>query len=217
MRLAIVILAVTITLASPVLASESDPRYDIGVAFLIDLPQEDFANISGTGGGIGIKFLRPIGLSLARLRGDFEILFYGEDEHVVEIGGKPAGVITRHESIRIQGGFELSSPRSRSLRLYVAPMAGFYLFRSVDRVTIYHHRSSTDTEFGWKVDAGFVITRFVRRHRPHGLGIDFGVSYGTVRNAVKTKVETDIETESKTFETDANEFIIHAGLIWHIR
>jgi hypothetical protein len=190
-------------------------RYDIGAAFLIDLPQQDFANISGNGGGLGIKFLRPVGSSFFRLRGDFEILFFGEDDHVVEIEGQPFGVITRHESIRLLSGFELTTPPSRPFRLYVAPMLGLYLFRSVDRVTIYHHRSSTDAEFGWKVDAGFTLTRFKRRHRPEGLGIDFGVSYGTVENVVPTTAETDESATS--FTTDANELIIHAGLIWHIR
>jgi hypothetical protein len=206
---------IVVLLLAPSLSFGNQSRFDIGAALLIDLPQQDFANISGTGGGIGIKFLRPLGPSFFRLRGDFEILFFGEDDHVVNIEGQRLGVITRHESIRILSGFELTTPSSKSLRFYVAPMLGLYLFRSVDRVTFYHHRSSTDAEFGWKVDAGFTLTRFKRRHRPEGLGIDFGVSYGTVKNAVKTTAETD--ESATTFDTDANELVIHAGLIWHIR
>lgn len=188
-------------------------EYDFGLNLVVDLPQEDFANISGAGGGVGLKILRPLSGPWLRLRGDFELLFFGEEEHAGDVYGFEGSVITRHESIRLLAGVELSSPPSRSWRVYVAPAAGLYYFRSIDRIqwTVFHETSSSEVKFGWKLDAGMTFTRFKRPHRPRGLEIDFGVSYGTVRNAI------DREIEEVTVRTDANEFMVHAGVIWHVR
>jgi hypothetical protein len=187
--------------------------YDFGLNLSVDVPREDFANISGTGGGVGLKFLRSIAGANVRARGDFEILFFGEDEHVVEIGGGLYSGVTRHESLRLLAGFEVSSSPKRRWRVYAAPMAGLYYFRSIDRIqfTYYSETSSTQANFGWKVDTGFALTRFRRPWRPRGVELDFGVSYSTVKDGVQTEVG---DTKIKT---DASEILIHAGVIWHRR
>jgi hypothetical protein len=156
-----------------------------------------------------------------RLRGDLALLFFGEDEHPGEIYGFEGYIVTRHESFRILGGFEFTTPPGRSMRAYVAPMAGLYIFRSVDRFpyTYISETESSDTEFGWLLDAGMTFTFARRKHRPQGMELDFGISYGTVRNAVKSEIVlTDSqgqETGRKTVETHAKEIIFHVGIIWH--
>jgi len=91
-------------------------------------------------------------------------------------------------------------------------VAGLYYFRSVSRIqgTYYHETSSSETNFGWMIDTGFTVTRFRRPHRPRGMEIDFGVSFSTVRNATETEGIDEIK-----FKTDANEVIVHVGVIWH--
>jgi len=194
-------------------------RYDAGLSLIVDLPQEEFANISGTGGGLGFKLLLPLRSSMVRFRGDLDLLFFGEDEHYGDVHGWEGVIVTRHESIRLLAGLELSSPPSRSVRIYLAPVAGLYAFRSIDRIqyTYFHETSSSQAKFGWKIDAGIVVRRFVRPYRPEGLGLDFGVSYGTVRRGVETKIEPAEGGDAIKIHTDANEIMIHAGIIWHSR
>ncbi len=188
--------------------------YDFGLNLALDLPQADFANISGTGAGVGLKFLRPLSGPHLRLRGDFDLLFFGEEEQVGDIGGQPWSVVTRYESMRFLAGLEISTSSARRWRVYLAPVAGLYYFRSIDRIqfTYYSETRSSETDFGWKVDAGFTLSRFRRPHRPRGLELDFGASYGTVRGAVTTET-----VEGQTLTSDANEVIIHVGVIWHRR
>jgi hypothetical protein len=187
--------------------------HDLGLALLVDMPQEDFANISGTGVGVGLKFLRPLKTDHLRLRGDAEVLFFGEEEHVGRMFGyeEDMAVVTRHESLRLLAGVELSSAVTGALRAYLAPMGGLYCFRSVDRIsfTSLYETSSSEAKFGWKVDAGLSLTRFRRGWRPRGVELDLGASYGTVRRGVETQLE------DRTFFTDANEVTLHLGVIWH--
>ncbi len=189
-------------------------RHDFGLNFSLDLPQSDFANVSGTGAGVGLKYLRSMAGPHLRFRGDFEILFFGEEEHAGVIGGQTWSVVTRHESMRLLAGLELTSSPARRWRVYTAPMAGLYYFRSIDRIryTYYSETSSSETHFGWKVDTGFTLTRFRRPHRPRGLELDFGVSYGTVTDAVKMSRPNDV-----VIKADANEVIVHVGVVWHRR
>jgi len=192
-------------------------QWSVAPQIIISIPRSDFANVSGAGGGFGVKVIRDFGRRNGfGLRGDFAFLSHGKDFTQVPttIGNFLAEV--RHQSFRLTFGPQYSFG-SRKLKMYGGVLGGFYIFRTNTDVNTsfgFFQDSSGDAAVGWNVGGGLQYDI--------GLGpwLDVSIEYQTIYNIttefqVRDAQGTVIETERQ--DMTANEFTIKVGVIFFLK
>jgi hypothetical protein len=184
--------------------------FGVGGNILLSQPQEEFANVSETGGGLGLNFLfSPPLLSVIAVRADFAFIFYGSDSYEDEVAGIPLEVKTQYQSVQFTAGPQFQTPVG-PLRFYAAPMAGVYNYSttvSIEGTDISETESST-TKFGWNFSGGILVQVYRSPIKKFKVDIDLGAKYHTIKDAV----ELDIDGEKQT--SDANDVTIHLGALF---
>jgi len=184
--------------------------FAVGPNLFISLPQEDFANVSETGGGLGVKFLfSPPLLSTIAVRADFAVAFYGSETYSEEVAGFEVNVETRNESIQFTVGPQFQTPMG-PVRLYGAPMAGVYNYRTVVELegTDMDRTESSTTKFGWSFGGGMLVKVFDNPTGKFNLDIDLGAKYHTIKDAIETEIDGLVE------KSNANDISLHAGVLF---
>ncbi len=188
-------------------------NWALGPHLVISFPQEEFANVSKTGEGIGGKLLyRLENTPFLNPRLDFTYLSYGEQKKDQTFTAGYFLVQTRNESFQLTLGPQFSTKIGR-FTPYIAPMGGLYIYRTVVSIPdLYYYygvpaaeTTSSLTRFGWNVNAGVMFDV--------GLGplIDFSLRYQTINGAVKTKVN-DV-----TIKSDARDFNVSIGVVFFLK
>jgi hypothetical protein len=184
--------------------------FAVGPNLFISLPQEDFANVSETGGGLGVKFLfSPPLLSTIAVRADFAVAFYGSETYSDEVAGFEVDVETRNESIQFTVGPHFQTPMG-PVRLYGAPMAGVYNYRTVVELegTDRDRTESSTTKFGWSFGGGMLVKVFSNPTGKFTLDIDLGAKYHTIKDAIETEIDGVVE------KSNANDVSLHTGVLF---
>jgi hypothetical protein len=201
----------TLVFSSPVLAG-----FGAGGNLFLSLPQEDFANVSQNGGGLGIKFLfsPPLMPALA-VRADLAFAIYGSETSEEEVADIAVDVETRNQSIQFTVGPQFQTPME-PVRFYAAPMVGVYNYSTEVEIpdTEYGRTESSTTKFGWNINGGMLVGVYQSPIGKFKLDIDMNVKYHTIKEAI----ETEIKTESgpyKVLKTDANDISMHVGVLFH--
>lgn len=200
-------LTVLFTLA---FSSHSLAGFGLGANLLVSLPQEDFANVSETGGGFGAKFLfSPPLVPTIAVRSDFAVVLYGSETHTEEVAGFEMDVRTRNESIQFTVGPQFQSPVG-PVRFYGSPMAGLYNYRTVVEIegTNKSRTESSTTKFGWNFSGGMLVKVFHHPLRRFSLDIDLEGKYHTIKGAIETEIDGVVE------KTDANDVTLHVGVLF---
>ncbi|MCH6559790.1 outer membrane beta-barrel protein [candidate division KSB1 bacterium] len=182
---------------------------------VISIPSSDFANVSGTGGGFGVKVIRDFGKrSGFGLRGDFAFLSHGKEFTQVNIGGLFIAEV-KHQSFRLTFGPQYSFG-SRNFKMHGSMLGGFYIFRTNTDVNTsfgFFQDSSGDAALGWNVGGGLQYDI--------GLGpwLDVSFEYQTIYNVPSTEFQELPGGEVQTIEKDitANEFTIKVGVIFFLK
>ncbi|MCH7755508.1 outer membrane beta-barrel protein [candidate division KSB1 bacterium] len=183
---------------------------------VISIPRSDFANVSGTGGGFGVKVIRDFGgRSGFGLRGDFAFLSHGKEFTQVNIGGLFIAEV-KHQSFRLTFGPQYSFG-SRNFKMHGSILGGFYIFRTNTDVNTsfgFFQDSTGDAALGWNVGGGFQYDI--------GLGpwLDVSFEYQTIYNIttefqVRDEQGTVIGIEKQ--DITANEFTIKVGVIFFLK
>jgi len=184
---------------------------------IISIPSSDFANVSGAGGGFGVKVIRDFGKrSGFGLRGDFAFLSHGKE--FTQIGTSVGSFIAevRHQSFRLTFGPQYSLG-SRNFKMYAAVLGGFYIFRTNTDVNTsfgFFQTSTGDAALGWNAGGGLQYDI--------GLGpwLDVSFEYQTIYNiTTEFQVRDDQGTVIDTQKQDitANEFTIKVGVIFFLK
>jgi len=192
------------------LPRHGDAQFAGGPYIVISFPQQDFANVSGTGGGLGGKVYYNLPVApFFSFRADLGYVSYGSDQHSASVAGYLVLVQTRNESFRFTVGSQVSFGRSR-MKVYLSPMAGIYTYRSVVSIPDYAYftgypyaeTTSSVTKLGWNMSGGFLLDI--------GLGpwIDVGVKYHTIDGAVKRKIG------DTTVKSDAKDISLNVGVVF---
>ncbi len=188
-------------------------NWALGPHLVISFPQEEFANVSKTGEGIGGKVLyRLENTPFLNPRLDFTYLSYGEQKQDQTFSAGYYLVQTRNESFQLTVGPQFSTKIGR-FTPYLAPMGGLYIYRTVVSVPeLYYYygipaaeTTHSLTRLGWNVNAGVMFDV--------GLGplIDFSLRYQTINGAVKTTVN-DV-----TIKSDARDFNVSIGVVFFLK
>jgi len=183
---------------------------------VISIPSSDFANVSGAGGGFGVKVIRDFGgRSGFGLRGDFAFLSHGKEFTQVNIGGLFLAEV-KHQSFRLTFGPQYSFG-SRNFKMHGSMLGGFYIFRTNTDVNTsfgFFQDSTGDAALGWNVGGGLQYDI--------GLGpwLDVSFEYQTIYNIttefqVRDAQGTVIGIEKQ--DITANEFTIKVGVIFFLK
>ncbi len=184
---------------------------------VISIPSSDFANVSGAGGGFGVKIIRDFNRrSGFGLQGDFSFLSHGKEFTNVTLGGLPYLAETRHQSFRLTFGPQYSLG-SRNFKMYGSILGGFYIFRTNTDVNTsfgFFQDSTGDAALGWNVGGGLQYDI--------GLGpwLDVSFGYQTIYNVPSTEFQEppgggEVQTVMK--DITANEFTIKVGVIFFLK
>ena len=179
---------------------------------IISIPSSDFANVSGAGGGFGVKVIRDFGKrSGFGLRGDFAFLSHGKEFtqvqniYIAEI---------RHQSFRLTFGPQYSFG-SRNFKMYGGVLGGFYIFRTNTDVNTsfgFFQTSTGDAALGWNAGGGFQYDI--------GLGpwLDVSFEYQIISGVASPVKDSDGRIVEGEFEDiTANEFTIKVGVIFFLK
>lgn len=188
-------------------------NWALGPHLVISFPQDEFANVSKTGEGIGGKLLYKLeNISFLNPRLDFTYLSYGEKKNSQPFTSGYFLVQTRNESFQLTLGPQFSTKIGR-FTPYIAPMGGLYIYRtvvSIPQLAYYYGIPAAETtesltRFGWNINAGVMFDV--------GLGplIDFSLRYQTINGAVKTKVNNVTTTR------DAKDFNVSIGVVFFLK
>jgi opacity protein-like surface antigen len=209
----ILLVAATSLITTQSEAQSADPAtygWEVGPHVLVSFPQSDFANVSSTGGGLGIKVTRPLwGLSWLGLRGDFGYVTFGSDQRSANLGGFLVLLQTRNESFRLSVGPQVRI-RVKRFQFYGAANGGVFNYRTVVSIPSYYtypYTETTDslTRLGWGVGGGLLYDL------GFGPWIDIGLQYLTIRNAVSTEVS------GTKISSDANEVNLTIGVMFFLK
>lgn len=198
------VLFLTVAAAYP----QVDWRWQVGPNLSFAFPSKSFANVAGTGEGLGAKITYNLGKSeWINPRVDFVYLSYGEDRSSAGNSGYGLLITTRNESFQLSAGLHVAKPYGK-IRYYIAPLAGIFNYRAVTTLPelyYYYGYPAMDTrESQWKWGArfqgGFLFDI--------GLGplIDLGFTYQRIFN-VKTP------TEDGAFYSDVDDFMVTLGVM----
>lgn len=197
-------------------------NWAIGPHLVISLPQDDFANVSKTGEGIGAKVLYKIG-SIPYLvpRLDFAYISYGEERGDPFFASYYAMVQTRNEAFQLTLGPQIQRKYGRFMP-YMSAMGGLYVYRKVTSYTDaysyydpyggygYADTKFSLTKFGWNVNAG------VKLDLNLGPFVDLNIRYQTINDGVKrTAVDESGVEHTQVF--DAKDFTITLGVVFFLK
>ncbi|MDZ7261307.1 MAG: outer membrane beta-barrel protein [candidate division KSB1 bacterium] len=181
----------------------------VGPHIVISFPQAQFANVSGTGGGLGVKVYYTLKSSqFLSFRGDLDYISYVSEFQTAYVSGYATTVNTRYESFQLTLGPQVAL-ETGSFKFYVAPMAGIYNYRTVISIPDYYsyyygyaETTSSTTKLGWNLGGGILFDI--------GLGpwIDIGLKYHTIRKAISQKVG------DTTVRGDAQDFSVNIGVVF---
>ncbi|MBD3373512.1 hypothetical protein GF406_00615 [candidate division KSB1 bacterium] len=219
MRFLLSCLILLITL--PVIAQEEEGPWAVGPHFAFSIPSSDFANVSGTGEGLGGKLLYRLPSNPAiAARADLTYLSYGEKRQDQYLGGDPYPylVTTRNESFQLTIGGNFTKQFGR-WSFYLAPMGGLYIYRtvvSVPELYYYYNIPASETtesytKLGYNINAGFMVDINLGPH------LDFSVKYQRIPGALETTVETDGGGQEFTIESDAEDFVVSLGVVFFLK
>ncbi|HOX87307.1 MAG TPA: hypothetical protein PKW76_13910 [bacterium] len=190
------------------------PDWALGPQMVFSIPQQDFANVSGLGEGLGAKLLfDPLGRDWLHLRADLAYLSFGEGDFW---SYGMATYQTRNESFQLTMGPELGK-QVRAFYFYLAPMAGVFNYRSVTSLYDYYSglygskTTSSQTNFGWDISAGFNVDIRI------GPRLDVGFKYQTINNAVKRSFVNNDADGYIDLESDATTIVFTLGVLFSLR
>jgi len=148
-----------------IVPSVSLAGFSVGGNLLLSLPQEDFANVSETGGGLGVKFLySPPLMPAIAVRADGAFVVYGSETYEDDVAGLPVDIETRHQAVQFTVGPQVQTPMG-PVRFYAAPMLGVYNYNTrveIQGTDIGETENST-TKFGWNINGGMLVRVYQRR------------------------------------------------------
>ncbi len=150
----------------PLEPPRKDRPWQVGPHIVISVPQDDFENVSGAGGGLGIRAVREV-TDWFQLRGDFAFVSFGKK--VEEIGDDPDYGLFILEQDNQGARLTLGPQFSRtgeSFGVYGYVEGGGYLFR-----TTVNARTAFGT-FADTQDSNFALGWL------GGLGVQFDVGLG---------------------------------------
>ena len=181
----------------------------VGADLVVAIPVDDFADVSDTGTGLGLRGqyrLRTI--PCVSLRADVAFITYNYGQYIEY----PYLIETRTQSIRFTAGPQLSI-RYRRSELYLSPMYGTYIFYTSDNIAGYDitRARNTNTEFGWNINGGIMIGIARMPARSFDLALDVGGSWHSVRKGVVAK--TEVDGKLKDVKHDVTEFCIQVGVV----
>ncbi len=203
-------------LALVVWGPAANAQWAIGPSVVISIPTSEFSNVSGVGGGFGVKVIRNLNNSGLGLRGDFAYLSHGKEfQSIATLSGLfPAEL--RHQSFRLAGGAQYSFG-SDELKFYAGAMGGFYWFRTTVNINtsfgFFQAEGQSDAALGWNFGGGVQLD--------FGLGplFDVGVEYQTIYNIGQSIEIRDANGEVVDVERrdiTANEFLVKLGVTFFI-
>ena len=174
-------------------------------AMQASIPQEEFANVSERGGGLGIAIMYfPWASHFHGFRLDFGYTGHPKDTREV-----PGGEIeTTYRSIMSTLGFQLSAPIG-PLLFYVAPSGGIYHYWTTER---FNEEGFGDVKFdttkpGWNIGVGlFVQMGSATDDKEQVVGLEIAAKYHTIHNVIRSEVTG--------LDGNANVISIHVGLVY---
>jgi hypothetical protein len=184
--------------------------FAVGPNLFLSMPQKDFANVSGNGGGVGIKFLfSPPVMPGIGARADLAFVVYGSETREEEVAGIPVDVETRNQSVQFTVGPQFQTPIG-PVRFYAAPMAGVYNYSTEVEIkgTEIGKTDFSTTKFGWNFVGGMLVKVYSSPLGKFDLDIDLMAKYHTIKDAVETEIDGHKET------TDSNDITFHAGVLF---
>jgi len=204
--------AVTVVLGALLLVpAAARAGFGVGGNLLLSLPQEDFANVSETGGGLGLKLLySPPLVPAVAVRADLGFVVYGSENYRDQVAGIPVDVTVRNQSVQFTLGPQFQSPAG-PLRVYAAPMAGVYNYSTrleLEGTDIGETQNST-TKFGWNINGGMLIRVYHSPIQKFKLDINIEGKYHTIKEAIETEIDGVATT------SDANDISLHLGVLFH--
>ncbi len=210
------LLLTTTVLTLLLLPSWAGAQWSIGPSVVISIPTADFSNVSGVGGGFGVKAVRELKMGFG-LRGDFAYLSHGKEfQSISTISGVfPAEV--RHQSFRLAAGGQYMLHVAEGFNLYASALGGFYWFRTNinlnTAVGFFQLEGRSEAALGWNFGGGFQYD--------FGLGplLDIGLEYQTIYNIssefeIRDPSGEVIGTEKR--DITANEFLIKVGVTFFL-
>jgi hypothetical protein len=206
-RLAIVLMPILVL----TLPSGAWAGFSVGGNLLVSLPQEDFANTSESGGGLGIKLLfSPSLVPAIAVRADVGFVVYGSETYRDQVAGIPVDVTVRNQSIQFTVGPQFQSPMG-PVRVYAAPMAGVYNYSTrleLEGTDIGETQNST-TKFGWNINGGMLVRVYESPIKRFKLDLNLEGKYHTIKKAIETEID------GLTTTSDANDISLHFGVLFH--
>jgi len=185
--------------------------FSVGANLLLSLPQEDFANVSESGGGVGIKLLfSPPLVPAIAVRADVGFVVYGSENYRDQVAGIPVDVTVRNQSVQFTVGPQFQSPMG-PVRFYAAPMAGVYNYSTrleLEGTDIGETQNST-TKFGWNINGGMLVQVYESPIKKFKLDINLEGKYHTIKEAIETEID------GLTTTSDANDISLHLGVLFH--
>ncbi|MFQ5603914.1 MAG: hypothetical protein ACE5HS_11660 [bacterium] len=214
MKQIILLLSTLLLFFSPNL---SKAQWSIGPHVVISFPTSDFANVSSTGGGFGVKVIRKMpSLGGLELRGDFAFLSYGRDIDIIsDQFGRDFPADITHESFRLTVGPNYSFG-SRNFRVHFGGLGGFYYYRTNVNIStnfgFFQDSRENDFALGWNIGGGFQYDI--------GLGpwLDVALRYQTIYGvSQEIDARNDLGEEVKiSRDITANEFTLKIGIIFFL-
>lgn len=193
-------------------------QWSVGPHIVVSIPTADFANVSGTGGGFGIKVIRNVGAlgGGLGLRGDFAFLTHGKDFEAVQSSFGTFLAEIRNESFRLTFGPQYAFG-GRNVKFHAVAEAGFYIFRTnVNLPTnfgFFQDTRDSDAAVGWNFGGGIQYDI--------GLGpwLDLSVEYQTIYNITSPTTRENENGEIETIKRDitANEITLKIGIIFFLK
>ena len=190
-------------------------QWTVGPHILISFPNSDFANVTKTGGGFGIKVARnlsPVG-GLG-LRGDFAFLSYGRDYTTVQSTVGPLFAQKRYQGLRLTFGpqYEIGT---RNFKAHAEALGGFFLFRtdiSIDTgLQVFTTSSDNEAALGWNVGGGFMYDI--------GLGpwLDVALEYQSIYNVPAPQADPSNPGATIKRDITAHEITLKVGVIFFLK
>ena len=194
------------------LPSAARAGFGVGGNLLLSLPQEDFANVSESGGGLGIKLLYfpPLVPAIA-VRADLSFVVYGSENYRdYVLDNFPVDITVRNQSVQFTVGPQFQSPTG-PVRVYAAPMAGVYNYSTrleIEGTDLGETQNST-TKFGWNINGGMLVRVYQSPIKKLKLDINLEGKYHTIKEAIETEIG------GVTTTSDANDISLHLGVLFH--
>ncbi len=207
MKRSIIIIAFLLLIISP---GFIQAQWSVAPHVVISIPNADFANVSGTGGGFGIKAIRDFrSMHGIGLRGDFAFISHGKDFGTV--GGYISEI--RHQSFRLTFGPQYSLG-TRKFKVHAEVSGGFYIFRTNEDIQTnfgFFQDSSGDAALGWNFGGGFQYDI--------GLGpwLDVALEYQTIYNIPQIVGIDEATLKSITTDITAHEITLKIGVIFFLK